>query len=394
MNGDIPLARLEFFRKEIGLDETKLTAIRPYADKLSSRARKAGAYLDALFRKVAPRTRMELTLEYFNGTLREFWFRWYSELWTRPWDDAFLADLWRQGVYSARMGIELQYMMLGEVKCRQLFIRAVREEVPLDERGPVASAVNDLLDLCLMVRVKGHASYNSQCAEPLLQGLFHQTRNPLTIIGGTATRLMRLGSDEVKVMAQVILDEALRLERLTRDISTYNSLDMAEPTIQEVTILTFLEQVLDGLASGPEWPEGMHASLALDPEHPVIEADPALLKELFKEVLVNALQAMPAKEQRLSVTSRVDQATPSHLSIVILGCGELPPGDDVDALFLPFHSTKPQGTGFGLAIARAAARKCFGRVNLEQTPEGVACTVKLPLKGQLEDTDLMTQQDF
>jgi signal transduction histidine kinase len=126
----------------------------------------------------------------------------------------------------------------------------------------------------------------------------------------------------------------------------------------------------------------------------VIEADPALLKELFKEVLVNALQAMPATEQRLSVTSRVDQATPSHLSIVILGCGELPAEGDVDALFLPFHSTKPQGTGFGLAIAQAAARKCFGRVTLEQTPEGVACTVKLPLKGQLEDTDLMTQQDF
>ncbi|MFP5221328.1 MAG: ATP-binding protein [Acidobacteriota bacterium] len=394
MNGDIPLARLEFFRKEIGLDETKLTAIRPYAGKLSARARKAGVYLDALFRKVAPRTRMELTLEYFSGTLSDFWFRWYSELWTRPWDDVFLSDLWRQGVYSARIGIELQYMMLGEVKCRQLFLRAVREDVPLDERGPVASAVNDLLDLCLMVRVKGHASYNSQCAEPLLQGLFHQTRNPLTIIGGTAMRLMRAGGPEISGMAQVILDEALRLERLTRDISTYNSLEVAEPSIQEVVIGPFLDQVLDGLTSGPDWPEGMRASLSLDPEHAVVEADPDLLREIFKEVLVNALQAMPATERSLSVSSRVDQVTPSHLSIAILGSGELPRGGDVDELFLPFHSTKPQGTGFGLAIARAAARKCFGRVTLEQTPDGVVCTVKLPLKGQLEGMDLLTQQDF
>lgn len=394
MNGGIPLARLEYFRKEIGLDETRLTAIRPYADKLASRARKAGAYLDGLFRKAAPRTRIELTLEYFDGTLKEFWFRWYSELWTRPWDDVFLEDLWLQGVNSAKVGIELQFMMLGEVKCRQIFIRAVREEVPMDKRGPVASAVNDLLDLCLMVRVKGHASYSAHCVEPLLQGLFHQTRNPLTVIGGTAMRLMRTGNPEIMGMAQVILDEALRMERLTHDISTYNSVETAEPSFRQVDIGPFVEQVLEGLAAGPEWPQDMRLTVDMDGAHPMVEADPALLKELFKEVLVNAIQAMPATERGLSVASRVDPSTPSHLSIVILGCGELPRGEDPDQLFLPFHSTKTHGTGFGLAIAKAAARKCFGRVSLAQTPDGVACTVKLPLKGRIDETGLLAQQDF
>jgi len=394
MNEHIPVARLEFFRKEIGLDESKLGAIRPYADKLAAHGPKAGKYLVALIRKVAPRTSMELTLDYYDGALQEFWTNWYATLWTRPWDQDFLSELWRQGVNTAKRGIDLQYAMLGDVKCRQIFIRAVREDVPLDKRGPVSSAVNDLLDLCLMVRAKGHVSYLSHCAEPLLQGIFHQTRNPLTVIGGMAMRLMRLDGPEVRSMAQVILDETLRLERMTHDISTLNTIETAEPVFAPMAVGPLLEGVVEGLKAGPAWPEGVEAVLSLDPEHPEVEGDQPLLAELFKEVLVNALEAMPPGGGVLSVSSRVDPASPTHLTLSILGGGELPRGEDVDQLFLPFHSTKTRGTGFGLPIAWAAARKCYGRVALVQTDAGVACVVKLPLKGQVGEGGLKVQQDF
>lgn len=394
MNGDIPVARLEFFRKEIGLDESKLAVIRPFADKLAARARKAGAYIDALVRKTAPRVRLEMTLEFFDGALKDFWAAWYSTLWTRAWDEGFLRELWQQGVTAARLGIDLQYVMLGEVKCRQLFIKAVREDVPPDFRGRVASAVNDLLDLCLMIRAKGHSSYHSEIAEPLLQGLFHQTRNPLTIIGGTATRLMRSGGPEVSAMARVILDEALRLERMTRDISTCNFIELAEPTFSTVAVEPFLRQTLDGLRSWPNWPQGLVPMVSLDPDHLEVDADPNLLREIFKEVLVNALEAMPEGDRRLVVTSSVDQATPSHLSVTVLNSGELPQDQDVEQLYLPFNSTKSQGTGFGLPIARAAARKCFGKVSLARAEGGVACTVKLPLKGQIDEMGFLAWKDF
>ena len=394
MDAPAPLARLEYFRKEIGLDEAKFSAIRPYAERLSAHGRRAGAYLDALTRKLAPRTRMEINLEYSGGALKDFWTRWYQSLWTRPWDDGFLSELWDQGLNAARMGIDLQYVMLGEIKSRQLFINAVREEVPQEDRGPVASAVNDLLDLCLLVRTKGHASWRSHLAAPLLQGIFHQTRNPLTIIGGTAMRLMRQGGPEVKNMAQVILDEALRLERMTRDISTYNAVVLAEPTLEPVAVRPVLEQTLEGLRQGPEWPEGTAVSLELDQAHPEVECDAGLLREIFKEVLVNAIEALPASSREIAVASRVDKGTPSHLSVAVRGCGELPRGQDLEQLFLPFNSSKPKGTGFGLAIAQAAARKCFGHVGLAQTDDGVVCTVKLPLKGKIEDAGFTAQRDF
>jgi len=48
------------------------------------------------------------------------------------------------------------------------------------------------------------------------------------------------------------------------------------------------------------------------------------------------------------------------------------------------------GTGFGLPIARAAARRLFGHVSLAGTPAGVLCTVKLPLRGQVDESGLLT----
>lgn len=389
MTQDIPLRRLEYFRNEIGLDEAKMAALRPYAPELARRARKAGKYLDALMRKVAPRARLELTVDFDEGAYGKFWTHWYSTVWERPWDNAFLRELWTQGFNAARGGVDLQYVMLGEIKCRQLFIKTVRETVPQGQRSQVSSAVNILLDLCMMVRAKGHASYLAQCSEPLLQGIFHQTRNPLTVIGGTAMRIMRSGSQDVRGLAQVILDEALRLERMTRDISTFNSVENAEPVFETIALAPLLEQILEGLRSGPNWPQGLAPSVELDPAHPEVEADPSLAREIFSQVLVNALEACTASGGgTLSLSSRLDAASGSHLDILVRNTGELPRGQDVEHLFLPFNSSKPMGTGFGLAIARAAARKCFGQVRLAQAGDQVVCVVKLPLKGCIDEAGL------
>ncbi|WP_243368205.1 ATP-binding protein [Fundidesulfovibrio soli] len=382
MDEYLPLSQLNYFRNEIGLDESRLAAIRPYAAMLTAHSEAAGSYLGELYRMVIPKPQMEIITEYFGGTLQDFWFRWYSRLWDRPWDEDFLAELWRQGVTSARMGIDLQYVMLGEVKSRQLFLRAIRDEVPMEMRAPVVLAVNDLLDLCLIVRSKGHVYHRSHVDQSLMQGIFHQTRNPLTVIGGMATRLARNADPAVRESAHAILDEALRLERMTRDISTLNSIGLSEPSIATLDASAMIGEALEGLRTGPLWPQGLTPETSLDPAHPTLQADPSLLREILKQVLVNALEAMPPEAPALRVATRVDAATPSHLSIVVSGPGALPRDQEVDALFLPFNSSKPQGTGFGLPIALLAARKCRGQVSLAQTGQDVACTVKLPLEPQ------------
>lgn len=393
MNARPSLPRFEYFRREIGLDQARLEVLRPYADVLAERGRKAGKYLDALFRKVSPRSHLDLALEYWGGATKRFWIEWYSTLWTRPWDDAFLHELWDQGAEAARCGIPVQFMMLGEIKSRQFFVRGVRRAAPQDRQDAVSAAVVDLLDLCMLVRVRGHTAHHDAVAEPLLQGLFHQTRNPLTVIGAAAARILRTAPPETREMAQAILDEALRMERMTRDISTFNSVELSDPVFQPVALEPLLHALTDELRAGPVWPAGLEPAWDLDPALPEVASDPALLRTLFRELLVNALEAMPQEAPELAVSSRADPTVSSHLDVAILGGGRLPERENQAALFLPFHSTKPMGTGFGLPIARAAARRLFGHVSLTQTPRGVLCTVKLPLRGQIDETGLLTPKE-
>jgi signal transduction histidine kinase len=394
MKGPVPIAQLVCFRKEIGLTAARMDAIRPYSAHFAARARKAGKYMDVLLRRMAPRIRMEMAINYFDGAVKAFWTSWYESLWVRQWDEEFLSELWLQGMDAARMGIDLQYMMLGEIKCRQIFSRVVRDLVPAGDRPPVASAMNDLLDLCMMVRAKGHASHRSRIAEPVLQGLFHQTRNPLTVIGASAMRILKRGGDDVKNLAQVILDEALRMERMTRDISLLNLVDTAEPSYKSVPIAELLRRVAEGVGSGPDRPDGLAFAWGLDPAHPEVDTDPSLAEALFKELVVNAVEALPPAERSVGISSAQDANAPTHLAVTIRAPGELPRGQDVEELFLPFNSSRPQGTGMGLPIARAAARKCFGKVSLEQDGPEVACTVKLPLRGQIDASGLLSQVDF
>jgi signal transduction histidine kinase len=393
MNDPILISRLEYFRNEIGLDSSKMEALRPYAFKLAERAPKAGKYLEALFRKVAPRTHMELSLDFFKGTVKAFWTRWYESLWSRDWDAHFLGELWKQGFDSAVMGIDLQYMLLGEIKCRQFFLRTVRDYVPSEQRPLVASSVNALLDLCMLVRSKGHAAYTARVAAPVQQGLFHQTRNPLTIIGSAAKHLIRKGDPDSKEMGQIILDEALRLERMTRDISRLNSVELSEPEFKPVAVGPFLAGIIKDLKSCSGLAEGVEVHFSLDPVHPEVETDPSLAGELFKEVLINAFEALPQGNHPIEIGSKVDAKNPTHLNVTIMGEGELPKDQELEQLYLPFNSSKTHGTGFGLPIAKAAARKCLGRISLAQNDQRVSCTVKLPLIGRVDGAGLLTQQD-
>ncbi|MBI4803688.1 MAG: HAMP domain-containing histidine kinase [Desulfovibrio sp.] len=371
-----------------------MEALRPYAAKLAERAPKAGKYLEALFRRIAPRTHMELSLDFFKGTVKSFWKRWYQSLWSRDWDTLFLDELWQQGFDSAVMGIDLQYMMLGEIKCRQFFLRTIWDCVPPEQRPLVASSVNTLLDLCMLIRAKGHAAYTARVAAPVQQGLFHQTRNPLTVIGSAAKHLIRKGDADAQEMGQIILEEALRLERMTRDISRLNAVELAEPEFKPLAIRLFLEQTIESLRSCPAWLEGGEVSYSLDPAYPEVETDSFLAGELFREVLINALEALPQGGPSIVIGSNVDPKNPSHLNVTIFGGGELPEDQKTEELFLPFNSSKPHGTGFGLPIAKAAARKCLGRISLSQADRGVFCTVKLPLKGRVDGSGLLTQKDF
>jgi len=109
-------------------------------------------------------------------------------------------------------------------------------------------------------------------------------------------------------------------------------------------------------------------------------ADPAQIKQIFLNLILNALDAMeksPTRELRLSLVQREGKAL---LKVADTGEGIAPA--IVTRIFDPFFTTKPQdkGTGLGLSVCQAIIKAHQGDIQVESTPgEGTAFTVVLPL---------------
>jgi signal transduction histidine kinase len=123
---------------------------------------------------------------------------------------------------------------------------------------------------------------------------------------------------------------------------------------------------------------------AYDGEVFPVAGDDDALKQLFLNLLLNALQAMPAGGTiRVQVQRRelppVSSAVPRvQIEIEDTGCGITE--SEREHLFEPFFTTKPQGTGLGLAICQSIAERHQGEIEMYGEPgKGTTACVRIPL---------------
>jgi signal transduction histidine kinase len=118
----------------------------------------------------------------------------------------------------------------------------------------------------------------------------------------------------------------------------------------------------------------------LDPEHPFVRGDAKDLATMFFFILENSLEALDIQDPYIKISSRVKRPDSDFMNIEIFNRGVVPNPKDMENLFVPFYSSKPDGTGFGLPIAQLAARKSLGDIFLEPVPKkGTRCVIRLPV---------------
>jgi signal transduction histidine kinase len=84
------------------------------------------------------------------------------------------------------------------------------------------------------------------------------------------------------------------------------------------------------------------------------------LQQVFMNLMLNAIEAMKDSGGELTIRSRLSPE--SHLIVSISDTGVGLPADSAERIFDAFHTTKPQGTGMGLAITRSIVEAHGGRV--------------------------------
>lgn len=133
---------------------------------------------------------------------------------------------------------------------------------------------------------------------------------------------------------------------------------------------------IDDLAGSYPLPEGVTLKTAFDPEDPKVNVDVEAMRYALRQVMANAVQAMPEGGTVTLECSHDDKM--AHLSFTDSGPGF--PGGDGEKAFEPFFTTKPRGVGLGLSIVRKYAERHGGTARAENAPGGGArVTVSLPV---------------
>ena len=180
----------------------------------------------------------------------------------------------------------------------------------------------------------------------LVAEVSHEIKNPLVMIGGYARQLLRSVQDpKGRSKLQIIVDEVRRLESLIgelRDLYRPKTLDLE--TIDMTVLLKEIRELIQEEARNKQ------IEVVLDiPAAPVlVEGDKDKLKQVILNLSRNGMEAM---DQGGKLTVRA-QCLEDRLEITVSDEGPGIPEPELDKIFVPFYTTKKQGTGLGLSVSK------------------------------------------
>jgi signal transduction histidine kinase len=383
----VPFARLNWFQERLGLADREQENLAKHRDVFLKVKERFSEEFFRYFWEIKE-TRIILDHERRGPHLKKLWEYWYELIFTEAITPKVLGVLWKSGLRHVELNIDKRFINLGYAFVRQFFHETAKDGVPSADLYAVTTALDKVVDFCVLIETHAYVVATSQCDLEVVRGISHQVRNPLTVIGGNILRLQKKldPGSPVHQTYETILKENERLEAMVRDAATYSELYQKEPDISVVSLASIISEALRGLEKDRAR-KGVATVLELSPEYPDVQGDSKDLETMFHYLLQNSIEAADAQKPLIRVSSRGKEKDLGFVEIEVFNNGRPPNQEEMDNLFVPFYSSKPQGTGFGLAIAQLAAKKNQGELYLERVPEqGTKCVVQLPVPTRKKST--------
>jgi len=218
----------------------------------------------------------------------------------------------------------------------------------------------------------------------LSSGIAHELRNPLAGIKTTAQALSEEMSkdDSRREYLKRITKEIDRLNDLLKTFFSFakpqklNLIDCSVKDIINEIIPFLLKEIAD---------QGVRFVEAYHPQLPKIKVDKSQLYQVFLNLFLNAIQAMPnGGDLKIEVNPTVsysqDGPGQNFIKIVISDTGKGIPPNIIHRIFDPFFTTKPKGIGLGLSITYQIIKKHGGTIKVESKLEkGTSFIINLPV---------------
>lgn len=219
----------------------------------------------------------------------------------------------------------------------------------------------------------------------LAAGAAHEIRNPLTSIRSSIQYLKRKlkSLDDIDI-ADDLIAEVDRINEIIEGMLSFAK--PQEPKKERINLKVLLNQSIQ-LVSNMAAKKGIVLDMNFDAVNEMIVADQAQLKQVFLNVLMNALQSINGERGLVNidvheVTGRVKYANGSSSFIIEIhdnGNGIEP--EIIDRIFDPFFTTKTDGTGLGLSISYGIISRHGGEIELQSNVgSGTLVKIKIPFE--------------
>ncbi|MCK4472057.1 MAG: hypothetical protein KAW49_09765, partial [Anaerolineae bacterium] len=206
-------------------------------------------------------------------------------------------------------------------------------------------------------------------------GVAHEINNPLQAIHNSLQLMLTfaLNAEEQEEYLQMADEEVERLISMATHI-----LEFARRPQREMRLTRLNEVVEKVLALTSKYLQHRHIILRQDlsPDVPAVLATPDELGQVFLNLVLNAVDAMP-EGGTLSISSHL--AENERLAVAFSDTGNGIPPEYLNRIFEPFFSTREEGTGLGLTISYNVVERHGGEITVQSVMgEGTTFTVWLP----------------
>jgi two-component system, NtrC family, sensor kinase len=210
----------------------------------------------------------------------------------------------------------------------------------------------------------------------LAAGVAHEINNPMAIIRGN-TELLQLSVPEDasnREEVDTIFQQVKRVERIVSNLQKFARREQSEmgpvrlnDLLHEIVAQIRHQVPLDGIKVVENYSKAVE----------VVEGDGDQLRQVFTNLVLNGVQAMPEGGVLTLRSAAVPEADLYEVRVSDTGVGIV--AENMSQLFNPFFTTKRSGTGLGLSVSYGIIREHGGSIDVESVPgSGSTFSVVLP----------------
>jgi len=282
--------------------------------------------------------------------------------------DDYLNERMQQSMDHWQQSFELNLAQQGVAQANMVTLVARGAEMPGGFRLLVFDDISEIV-----------SAQRAQAWGEVARRLAHEIKNPLTPIQLSAERLemklsSKLGDTERAMLTKsvgTIVDQVESMKRLVNEFRDYARLPAAElkPVDLNSVVTDVLQLYVREGEAGHHVASSVPVRTELDPNAPRILGDSQQLRQVIHNLLQNAEDATEGRERREVVVRTQWNEPGKRVRLIVQDSGAGFPEHILKRAFEPYVTTKPRGTGLGLAVVKKIADEHAARVDLKNRLE-------------------------